>query len=323
MKKILHTASYSGKPLEILYNSVPKGFIVETLKDLSYDSLIKQASDADYFLVSGRLKINNEILRKAPHLKMIQRTGVGIEMLDLDEIKRRNIPIYVNKAINARSVAEHTIALIFACLKNIVKNSNAMNQGIWEKQESGLLSNELYGKNVGIVGMGAIGKMVASYLNVFGVNIAYTDIKRTDYDFEKKLNLKFFPNIKSLLNDVDILTLHCPLTNETNELINSKSLAWCKPNTIIINTARGKLINPYDLAVAVREGKIKRAALDVHYEEPLPKNYPLKNLENVILTPHIGGLSYETFSLMINAAMQNILLYDKGDYEAIKLNRLS
>lgn len=323
MPKILHTYRYTGRPWEILQSVVPAGYTVKTLDEPTYDQLVKEAVDADYFLVSGRLPIDKGVLDAAKNLKMIQRTGVGIEMLDKEEIKRRGIPVYVNAGVNARSVAEHTLALMLACLKRIPAIDKQVRQGIWKKQETGTSCHELYGKTVGLVGMGAIGKQVAEYLHVFGAEIVYTDINRLPAELEQRYNASYIPLLEELLPQVDILSLHCPLTADNKEFINKKTLALMKKNTIIINTARGKLIDEPALYHALKEGRVCAAGLDVHYEEPISiNNHLLSTLENVILTPHISGLSFETFYVMMADAVKNIITYDQGKEHLIIENKL-
>lgn len=319
MPKILHTYRYTGHPWEILKSVVPEGYTIKTLDEPTYEQLLKEVVDADYLLVSGRLKIDKEVLDAAKQLKMIQRTGVGTEMLDKEEIKQRSIPVYVNAGVNARSVAEHTLALMMACLKRIPMIDKQVRQGIWKKQETGTSCHELYGKTVGLVGMGAIGRQVAEYLNVFGAKIVYTDIRQLSSEQELKLNATYLPALEDMLPHVDILSLHCPLTPENNGFINKETLSLMKRNTIIINTARGKLINETDLYNALIEGDVCAAGLDVHYEEPIKiENHLLSKLDNVILTPHIGGLSFETFQTMMKDAIDNIVAFDRGDLESIE-----
>lgn len=319
MPNILHTYRYTGLPWEILQSVVPAGYSIKTLSAPTYEQLVKEAADADYFLVSGRLPIDKGVLDAAKNLKMIQRTGVGTEMLDKEEIKRRGIPVYVNAGVNARSVAEHTLALILACLKRIPMIDKQIRNGIWKKQETGTSCHELYGKTVGLVGMGAIGRQVAEYLNVFGAKIVYTDIRQLSSEQELKLNATYLPTLEDMLPQVDILSLHCPLTEDNTEFINKKTLALMNKDAVIINTARGKLINETDLYHALVEGNIRSAGLDVHYEEPIKlENHMLSKLDNVILTPHIGGLSFETFQTMMKDAIDNIVAFDKGNLEAIE-----
>ena len=322
MPKILHTARYTGLPLEILEKACPKGFIVKTLDELSQGQLIKEAVDADYLLVSGRLVINNEVLNAAKHLKMIQRTGVGTDMLDKEEIKKHGIPVYVNAGVNARSVAEHTLMLILATLKRLPQINGQMHNRVWKKQQSGVSTNELFGKTMGIVGMGHVGRLVASMLQPFQPKIVYTDIVRQSCDVEKELNLTFCDSFEKLLPQVDVLTLHCPMVSDNLEALNARTLAMMKDGSIPINTARGKLINPDDLYNSLKSGHIRAAALDTHYEEPIKDGYKLAELDNVILTPHIGGLSYEAFESMMVGAMENIEAFEQGRLSEIEKKRI-
>lgn len=322
VKKILHTASYSGMPWDILCSVVPDGFSVETLDSLNRESLIRQAADADYFLVSGRLSIDAEVLDSAPRLKMIQRTGVGTEMLDLAAIKQRGIPVYVNAGVNAQSVAEHTLTLILACLKQLPRIDEQTHSGIWSKQSTGLQTRELRGKKVGLVGMGNIGRIVSRLLNAFGAIVFYTDVVRQPGTVEKDLDLNFFPTFEEMLPQVDVLSFHCPLTSDNVEILNARTLSLLKPGAVVVNTARGKLINPDDLYKALKSGRILSAGLDTHYQEPIHDGYKLLRLDNVILTPHIGGLSYEAFFSMMKGAMDNIVAFESGQLYKIEGKRL-
>ena len=318
MPKILHTARYTGTPWEILKNAVPYGFVVETLEDLSYESLLRQSVDADYLLVSGRLPIDERVLSVAQQLKMIQRTGVGTEMLDLNAIKSRNIPVYVNFGVNARSVAEHTVTLILACLKRLPEINLQTHSGVWKKQQQGVSTHELYGKTVALVGMGNIGRTVATMLYPFGVHIVYTDLFRQKPEVEESLGLIFYDSFEALLPDADVLSFHCPLTRDNTGMLNREMLSIMKDGAIVVNTARGKLIDPESLYDALVSGKLSYAALDVHYEEPIKMDSRLAELDNVILTPHIGGLSYEAFYAMMEGAIRNIVAFENADYESIE-----
>ena len=317
MPKILHTARYTGLPLEILKKACPEGFWVKTLDEATPAQLIKEAADAHYFLVSGRLPIDKEALDHAPQLKMIQRTGVGVEMLDIEAIKQRGIPVYVNAGVNAQSVAEHTLALMLSCIKRLPQINNQTHSGIWRKQQTGVTTHELKGKTVALVGMGNIGRIVARMLQAFGAKVIYTDVMRQPEETERLLGLTYYDGFEDMLPEADILSFHCPLTPENNEMLNSRTLAVMKEGSIVVNTARGKLINPDDLYDALKDGHLSAAALDTHYEEPIKEGYRLCELDNVILTPHIGGLSYEAFQSMIVGAMKNIEAFDRGLWAAI------
>lgn len=322
MPKILHTYRYTGNPWEILKSVVPEGYTIKTLDCPTQEQLVKEAVDADYFLVSGRLLINEEVLANAPKLKMIQRTGVGTEMLDKEAIKRRNIPVYVNAGVNARSVAEHTLALILSCLKRVTTIDKQVRTGIWKKQETGTSCHELYGKVVGLVGMGAIGRMVATYLHCFGAKVLYTDLSPLSGELESSLGASYVSSFQELLPLVDILSFHCPLTEDNEGILNRDSINLMKTGSIVVNTARGKLIDEVALYEALQTGKIGFAGLDVHSEEPMKADDPICRLDNVILSPHIAGLSFETFHSMMKGAIDNIVAFDKGKESEIETKRL-
>ncbi len=319
---ILHTARYTGIPWEILKNVVPDGFAVKTLDELNYDCLVREAVDADYLLVSGRLPINEGVLSAAKHLKMIQRTGVGTEMLDVEAIKRHNIPVYVNAGVNAQSVAEHTLTLMLACLKRLPQINQQTHHGVWKKQQVGVTTRELKGKTVALVGMGNIGRLVASMLQPFGAKVIYTDVVRQPDETEQRLGLTYYDSFEAMLPVADVLSFHCPLVKENTEILNQRTLAMMKKDAILVNTARGKLINPNELYEAMKSGHLSAAALDTHYEEPIKEGYKLAELENVILTPHIGGLSYEAFHQMMADAVENIVAFEEGRLTEIESKRL-
>ena len=322
MPKILHTYRYTGRPWEILQSVVPEGFSVETLEEPTYECLLRQCVDADYLLVSGRLPIDEQVLSAATRLKMIQRTGVGTEMLDLEAIMRHHIPVYVNQGVNSRSVAEHTLTLILSCLKRLTVIDRQVRKGVWKKQETGTGTHELYGKTVGLVGMGAIGRQVATYLKAFGANVLYTDIYRQTPEVESTLGISYLPSFEAMLPLVDILSFHCPLTASNHELLNVETIGLMKNGSIVVNTARGKLIDENGLFEALKSGKLAFAGLDVHSEEPMAGEDPLKELDNVILTPHIAGLSFETFYAMMHDAISNIVAFDSGRADELTVKLL-
>lgn len=319
---ILHTARYTGIPWDILQSVVPEGFDVKTLDELSCGCLVKEAVEADYLLVSGRLPIDEGVLSAAKHLKMIQRTGVGTEMLDIDVIKKHGLPVYVNAGVNAQSVAEHTLTLILACLKRLPQINKQTHEGVWKKQQVGVTTREMKGKTVALVGMGNIGRLVTKMLQAFEAKVIYTDVVRQNADVEQRLGLSYYDSFEALLPEADILSFHCPLSPENTEILNGRTLGIMKRGAIVVNTARGKLINPDDLYEVLKSGYLSSAALDTHYEEPIKDGYKLAELDNVILTPHIGGLSYEAFHSMMKGAVENIVAFEEGRLEEIEAKRI-
>lgn len=316
MKTILLTNKYTGAPLEIVQGVLPSGFQLEFLKEQTQDALIAQACDADYILAGGRLKISREVLDHAEKLQMIQRSGVGLDALDLDAIKARGIPLYVNQGINSESVAEHALLLILACLRKLPIINQKTKSGIWEKQKQGVQTAELRGKTVGIIGMGNIAKTLVALLKPFHLTILYNNLFQMPTEFETENNMRFV-SVEELLHCSDIVTIHCALTDETKNLINKESLASIKDGAILINTARGEIVDPDAVAEGLKSGKLSYAALDVHINEPIPEDYPLKDISNVILTPHIAGVTADSFRAMMHDAFRNIESFDKGNLEMI------
>ena len=317
--KILLTNHYEGKPAEILERAVPDGFELEMLESVSQQELEGKVKEADYLLVSGRLKINRTVLGNAQNIKMIQRTGVGLDSIDLEYIRNHDVPFYVNKGVNAQSVAEHTILLMLASLRNLVEINENTKRGIWKKQAQGVCTHELCGKTVGLIGMGAIGRKVAGMLKAFGAEVLYNDVSKMKQEDENALGIKFSTR-EEIIEKSDIISLHCPLTDDTRHMINDRAVNKMKNGVILINTARGGLIDEAALINGIKNGKIAGAGIDVYEKEPVD-NSEVLNLQNVITTPHIGGVTYDSFYQMMYQAMRNIEMFDKGQLQEIEQSR--
>lgn len=316
MKTILLTNKYIGIPLQIVKGELPNGYSIRFLSEQTQEALITQVSDVDYILAGGRLKINKEVLEKAERLKMIQRSGVGLDALDLDAIKERGIPLYVNQGVNSESVAEHTLLLMLACLRKLPTINSNTKKGVWKKQEQGVQTVELKGKTVGIIGMGNIAKTLVGLLKPFHVQILYYNLERMPAEYERQNNMTFV-DIAELLRNSDIVSIHCALTSETRNLINTETVRIMKSGAILINTARGEIVDPDAVSNALQSGNLSYAAFDVHVTEPISEDYPLKRLDNVILTPHIAGVTEDSFRSMMREAFRNIDCYDKGNLDEI------
>lgn len=319
-KTLLLSNHYEGTPLAILKKAVSDRFHLLVLTQADQKELYERIGEADYLLVSGRLKIDEEAIRRAGRLKMIQRTGVGLDNLDLECLKNHGIPLYVNRGVNAVSVAEHTVMLMLSTLKRSFHVNLQMRKGIWKKQATGLTTHELSGKNIGIIGMGSIGQAVARMLKGFDVNIYYYDVVRLDEALEKQLGITWaeFP---ALLGKADILSLHCGYKEETGFLITEKELALMPEGSILINTARGKLVKEKALIEVLESGHLSACGIDTYEMEPPSGITALAAFDQALLSPHIAGVSYEAFSRMMNQAVRNISCFDEGNLEAIKESR--
>ncbi len=321
MSIIQITNTYRGSVLEIVQGLVPDGFSIRTLDNNSENELLAHVADADYILASGRVRISKAVLERAEKLKMIQRTGVGLDSLDLEAIKDKGIPLYVNKGINSQSAAEHTILLILACLRKLTWIDSNSKKGIWKSKEQAITTHELFGKTVGIIGLGNIGSRVAEILKAFGSKTIYYSANRKSLSVEEKLGVEYVP-LDQLFSLADIITLHCPITPETRGLIHEDALRQMKDGVILVNTARGGLIESEALYRAIQTGKVSFAGLDVYAQEPFDSDDKLIHSEQVIATPHIGGVTYDAFSKMIADAMRNIAHFENGEYEAIQQYRV-
>ena len=317
MRTILLTNNYPVGPYEIVLKELPEGFNLAMLEENTQECIEAEVCNADYILASGRVKITEAVLDKATKLKMIQRTGVGLDSLDLVTIRKKKIPLYVNQGVNSKSVAEHTLLLMLACLRKLPQLHRNIANGIWKKQEQGVQTFELSGKTVGLIGMGNIAKAVVKLLRGFEVNVLYYDIKRLSSEEECQFGIRYC-TLEELLPQVDILSLHCPLTENTRNIIDKNALEKMKKDAIIINTARGGLIDMRALAEALKTGTLAFAGLDVYDEEPLKEENPILSLENVVLTPHIGGITKDSFQKMMHDAMRNIERFENGKLDEIK-----
>ena len=310
MTTILLTNYYNENPLRIVQSEVPYGFELLTLDRPGREAVLAKIAEADYLLAGGRVQIDRELLQSASRLKMVQRTGVGLDTIDQNALKERSIPLFVNAGINASCVAEHTLTLILGVLRRINEVDAKMKAGKWLKHDIGVRCNELRGKTIGLIGFGDIGQRVAILLKAFGVNMIYCKRTRLPYDEEQELSATYV-EFNELLHCSDIVSLHCPLNNETKDLIGEKQIAMMKEGAIVINTARGALIDENALLTGLTSGHIRGAGLDVFASEPLSPNNPLRSLNNVLLSPHMAGLTTESFRRMMREAMQSIERYEQ------------
>ena len=218
MPLIQITNTYKGAVLDLVRECVPDGFEIRTLPENTTDALLERVVDVDYILASGRVKITEKVIARARRLKMIQRTGVGLDSLDLEALKRFGIPLYVNQGVNAQSVAEHTILLILACLRRLTEIDRNTKRGIWKKQQQGIGTRTLQNRTVGLIGLGKIGQRTATLLRAFHANVLFYDRYCPDPPCAKELGL-VYTELEELLCKSDVISLHCPLTEETREVI--------------------------------------------------------------------------------------------------------
>lgn len=268
------------------------------------DEMVELIKDMDGIIV-GIDPITKRVIDNASKLKVISKYGVGVDNIDLESAKERNIVVTNTPNANSNAVAELTVGLIISVLRNIPLSDRRVREKKWDR----FIGYELYGKTLGVIGTGSIGKRVIKLLRGFDLNIFCYD-KFPDYEWAEKENVKYV-NFDELLKRSDIITIHIPLTEETRHLISERELSLMKKTAIIINTSRGGIINERDLYKFLKEGKIYGAGLDVLEDEP-PQNSPLIELDNVVITSHIGSHTQESIENMAFMAIDNLISVLKG-----------
>lgn len=321
MRKLLLSNHYEGLPLGILQNAVNDSFCLEVLDQTFKQELMERINDADYLLVSGRMRIDEQVLEHAGRLRMVQRTGVGLDNMDLDALRRRGIPLYVNQGVNAASVAEYAVYLMLAALRRAFFVNSRMRQGVWAKQQTGLTTHELRGKTVGIVGMGSIGTRVCRLLKGFDVRVVYNSVPQVSPVMEQELGATFC-ELEELLGISDIVSLHCPALPDGRPLLTRELIQKMKPGAVLVNTARGSLVDMDALADALEDGRLLGAGIDVYDVEPVPASSRILQSQEAILSPHIAGVTYEAFFGMMQGALNNIRAFDAGDLDSIQDKRV-
>ena len=247
-----------------------------------------QLESADALIVRSAVQVNAEMLGKAPKLRVIGRAGVGVDNIELDPATRQGIAVMNTPGANAVAVAEHTLAMMLAMARHLCRANERMHAGKWEKKS--LQGAELRAKTLGIVGLGRVGMEVARRARAFGMELAAHDLF-VSVAVAKEQGIRMLA-LEELYASADYLTLHVGLTPQTAGMINGDTIKKMKRGVRLVNCARGELIDETALAQAVKQGQVAGVALDVFAEEPL-KNSPLTSLDNVILTPHIGGSTIE------------------------------
>lgn len=307
-RKILITPRSFGKtsnvPFEMLKKYDYEIIRNESGKPYEESELINIIKDIDGIIV-GLDKITSNVLKNAKKLKVITKYGVGMDNIDIEEAEKLGIKITFTPGANKESVADLAFSLMLCLSRNVIKLDNIVRSNKWEK----IVGYEVYGKTLGIVGTGSIGKGVAKRATGFDMKILAYD-KYPDYDFADKIGMKYVDK-KTLLEESDFITLHIPLSDETYHFIDEEEFNIMKNTAYIINTSRGGIINENALYNALKDKKIAGAALDAFEEEP-PLNSKLFELDNVILSPHCGASTKEATDRMGIMAVEGLISVLEG-----------
>ena len=279
---------------------------------LSKDDFEDKSYTSDAIIIVRNGKVSREIINRNHNLKVIAKHGVGLDNIDLIAAKEKNIPVVYTPDANSISVAEHFVNLCLMLSKKMREGDLSLRNGKWKKDPFDFTGIELYGKTIGILGLGRIGKHIAHICNKgFSMKVNYTDIY-TQEQFEKEYSAKKM-EIEELFSSSDIISVNLPLIQSTKGLINEKILKLMKPSAYIINVARGPIWCEKDVYKALVQGWISGAASDVFEKEPTEENNPLFKLKNFIGTPHMGAHTEESLKRTSLMVAEDVIAVLKGE----------
>ena len=315
MKKDPFTVLVEARPFSVL-DSAPmeklKASGIRTvdlrgsgIKDKIFIKALKQA---DAVLCGNDLLVDDALFTSAPRVKAIAKLGVGLDTVDVEAASRRGIIVFHTPGANDQAVADHTFALILSLARQMRYCDQSLREKRWEHTK--IIGVEIWQKTIGIIGLGAIGRCVALRAKGFQMKIVACD-PYWPSEFAAAHGIEQL-SLDELLSVSDIVTIHAPLTPENKGLINARTMGLMKPSAILINAARGGMVNEADLFQALKSGRIAGAGLDVFEEEP-PHASPLLDLENVVLTPHTAAFSHEAMNKMSMGVVEQLIDFYHGN----------
>lgn len=277
-----------------------------------YDDTSELIADSDA-VICNKTRITRDVMLSCPNLKYVGLMGTGFDQVDVASARELGITVCNVPAYSSDAVAQHTFGLILNYFGRISEYTADCADGGWTEKKYfsafGRTTHELAGKTIGLIGCGGIGKRVARIADAFGMRVLV--FNRSP---EKLRDIPYITCVplERLLEESDIVSVHCPLNNSTRELINSRTLAMMKPSSLLVNTSRGGIINEYDLAEALNDGIIAAAAVDVLTEEPMTDETPLKNARNIVFTPHVAWAPVETRERLFGIVTENLRAFIAG-----------
>ncbi len=290
---------------------LPPGFVLTHGTARGDDHMKEIIAEAEY-AIAGQVGVNAEVLKAAKKLKLLHKWGVGVDNLDTRAAQELGIKVARTTGSNAVPVAEFTLGLMLSALRHISFGHAELKKGDWR---GGRLPGDTFtlsGKTVGIVGFGAIGQNVAKLLKGFGCTILYSKRQPLSAAEEAELGAKH-ASLAELLAKSDVVSLHCPLTPETANMIDKSAFAAMKKTAVLINVARGGVVAENDLIEALRAKEIAGAAMDVFEIEPLPADSPLLGLDNLVVTPHLAAIASDNFAPTVKRMFDNIARVSRGE----------
>ncbi len=310
-QRIVYLEPHVPDVQEQLQALVPDGFEMVFSKTRDEDEHAEMMLDADYAVVSSN-PVTTRMIEGAERMRMIHRWGIGIDLIDVDACKRTGIGLAVTHGVNAEPVAEMAVSLTLSVLRQVTLADRAMRRGEWLKNELRVTASSLMRKTIGIIGVGNIGAAYARMVRGFDCEILYTKRTRLPAETEAELGLTY-ASFDDIVARADVITLHCPLTEETRGLFTAEVFKRMKPRAVLINVARGEIAVEEDLIAALRDGTLAGAGIDVFAEEPLPAGHPIRELETAVITPHAGGSVADNLLNMGRHVLANIERAAKGE----------
>jgi D-3-phosphoglycerate dehydrogenase / 2-oxoglutarate reductase len=315
---LLTTTSFQDTPgvhHELLAKA---GFeIVRERGPLSEARMLELAGGFDAYLCGDDALTRAVIQKSLPRLKVISKYGIGLDKIDVKAATDLKVPVLFTPGVNHTTVAEHTFALMLASVRNLVTEANYTAKGQWKR----ITGNEICGKTLAIVGFGRIGKEVAIRAKAFGLKlIGYGNY--WDEDFARWYDIQRYENFDDVLRDSDIVSLHTKLTPQTRHLINANNIKLMRKGSLIVNCARGEIVELSALVEALKSNHLLGYAADVLDQEPPPADHPLLGLPNVIITPHIGSRTHESVQRQASCAVENLTLFLAGKTPIAQANQV-
>lgn len=296
---------------EIAREMAPAGFeLVLTQSDAR--DLVPALDVAEYMVCYPHIEMRDAFYRAAPQLKLVQLLSAGYDNVDLEAARRAKVPVSNNGGANAISVAEHAVMLMLTVARKVIWQHASVAAGYWRGNGPAPMMYELSDKTLGIVGLGTIGKKVARLARAFGMHVQYYDIARLSEDAEDALGVRF-RLLRELLASSDFVSLNVPLNNSTRGMIGAGELALMKPTAILVNTCRGPVVDEPALTRALSSGKLFGAGLDVFDVEPPAADNPLLKLDNVVLTAHFAGPTWDNHVARFRNAFDNVQRVHRGE----------
>lgn len=280
--------------------------VVHTGKPESNTQFTERIGDADALMLGWQLPV--DVMRAAPNLELVAFVGIGAgNFVDLDAAADTGITVCNTPGYADNTVAEHALAMMLAIARHVARLDRDVRAGRWNQEVPGV---ELRGRNLGLVGFGGIGARFAELASAIGMNVrAWT--RNPSQERARRHGIEFAA-LETILRESDVISVHTALAPETRNLLDSAALARTKPGVIIVNTARGEIIEEGALLRALRSGHVAGAALDVFHEEPLPANHPFLALDNVLVTPHVAYNTPEATHALLDISIDNIVSYARG-----------